>query len=195
MEKSSTPACQGFCGRAKPLRPAGVGVVLLSGEVRIRVDASLQPSIQSIQERGKWNSGHAVEGKREAGGSNCGLGVEVWEANLNDRGGEEAERWEAKSGRVFVEGREDRECIRGCGGYAEEEGSAEGGGSVQEVGFADEQPNTYESERNKHVAYVRERLQLLLSAKSSMWVPYIFGFLLLLGYGCFHFSFARTRTI
>ena len=44
-----------------------------------------------------------------------------------------------------------------------------------------QQPNTYEAERNKRVAKVQERLQLLLSAKSSMWVGSISGFFVILG--------------
>ena len=124
------------------------------------------------------------------GGNNCDQGIEDWEANLNVQGTGEAGRREASCGRVFVEGGEDIECIRDYGGAAqevgnvEEEGSVEEGVGAQEEGFVVQQPNTYEAERNKHVAKVQERLQLLLSAKSSMWVGSICGFLLFLGCGC-----------
>jgi hypothetical protein len=85
---------------------------------------------------------------------------------------------------VFVEGREDIECNRDCGGATQEEGNVEEEESVGESGFVVEQPNTYEVERNKHVAKVQERLQILLSAKTNMWVGSICGFLLFLGCGC-----------
>ena len=201
MEKSSTPACLGFCGRAKLLRPAGVDVVLASGEVQFRVAASLEPLFERLEGRGKCKSRHAAKGSGEAGGSNYGQGVEDWEANFNDQGREEAERREAKCGRVFVEGREDTKCIGDCGGNAQEEGnvdeegSAEEGGGVEEEGFGDQQPNTYEAERNKRVANVQERLQLLLSAKCSMWVGLTSGFFVFLGCGCCLFPFTRTGTM
>lgn len=86
--------------------------------------------------------------------------------------------------------KEDIECIRDCGGGAheeenvEEEGSVEKGVDAQEDGFVVQQPNTYKAKRNKHVAKVQEQLQLLLSAKSSMMVGLICGFLLFLDCGC-----------
>ena len=109
---------------------------------------------------------------------------------MNDQGQGEEERQEARCRRVFVEGREDIECIKDCGGGAQEEGHVEEEGSVEEgvgaqkEGFVMEQPNTYEAERNKHVTKVQERLQLLSSAKFSMWVGSICEFLLFLGCGC-----------
>ena len=132
---------------------------------------------------------HADEGRVEVGGSDC------------DQGQEEAQSREAKRRRVFVEGREDKECNMDCGGSAQEEGNAkeegsvEEGGGVQEEGFAVEEPGTYEAERNKRVAKVQEQLQLLLSAKYSMWVGSICGFLLFFGCGCSLFPFARTRSL
>ena len=69
---------------------------------------------------------------------------------MNDQGQEEVGRREARCRRVFVEGREDIEYIRDCGGSAheegnvEEEGSVGEGGGVQEEGFVVQQPNTYD---------------------------------------------------
>jgi hypothetical protein len=69
-------------------------------------------------------------------------------------------------------------------GNVGEEGSVEEGIGAQEVGFVVQQPNTYKAKRNKRVAKIQERLPLLLSAKSSMWVGSICGFSLFLGCGC-----------
>ena len=165
MEKSSTLACPGIFGRAKLLRPARVGVVLPSGEVGLVACGSSQPLLQCIEGRGKCKSSRAHEGRGEAGGSKCDQGIEDCEANSKVLGQGEAQRREARCGRLFVERRTD----------SDEEWSVEEGG-VQEEGLADQQPNTYEAERNKRVAKVQERLQLLLSAKSRMWVSSIFGF-------------------
>jgi hypothetical protein len=190
MEKSSTPACLGFFRHAKLLRPAGVGVVKVSGEVEFLVVVSLQPLLQCIEVRGQCELSHADGGRGEVGGKNCDQGIKDWEVNLNNQGHGEAERREARFRQVFMEGKEDIECIRDCGGGTQEEGNVEEEGSVeegvgtQEEGFAVQQPNTYEADRNKRVTKVQERLQLLFTAKSSMWVGSICGFSLFLGCGC-----------
>ena len=167
MEIFSTPSSLGIFGRAKLLRPARVGVVLPSAEVGLVGGGFSQPLLQCIERRGKCKSSHALEGRGEAGGGQCDQGIEDCEANSKVLGQGEAERQEARCGRLFVEIRED----------AKEEWSVEEGG-VREEGLADQQPNTYEAERNKRVAKVQERLQLLLSAKSKMWVSSIYGFCL-----------------
>ena len=130
------------------------------------------------------------------GGNNCDQGVEDWEANLSDKGQGEVEKQDARYRQVFVERREDIECIRDRGGSVQEEGHVEEEGSVEEgvgaedKGFAMQQPITYKAERNKRVANAQERLQLLLNAKLSMWVGSNSGFLLFLGGGCSLFPFA-----
>ena len=190
MEKSSTPACLGFFGRAKLVRPVGVGGVKASGEVEFLAPVSFQPPLQCIEVRGQCELSHADEGRGEVGGINSHHGVEDWEANLCDQGRGGAERQHARCRRVFVEGREHIDCSREYGGgaqeeeHVEEDGSVEEGIGAKEEGFVVQEPNTYESERNKRVAKVQGRLQLLLSAKISMWVAIISRFLLFLGVGC-----------
>ena len=201
MEKSPTPACLGFCGRVKLMRHVGVGVVNASGEVDFLANVSFQPMLQCIEVRGQCALSRAADGRGEVGGNNCHQRVQDWEADLTDQGQGEAEKQEASCRRVFVEGRKDIESIGDCGGGMQEEGhvqkekKVEVGVGAEEEAFGVQQPNTYEAERNKRVAKVQERLQLLLSAKSDMWVGLISGFLLFLGSGCSLFPFARTGSL
>ena len=184
MENSSKPACLGIFGRAKLLRPARVGLVLPCGEVGLVGGGSSQPLSQCIEGRGKCKSSNAHEGRGEARGTKNDQGIEDYQANSKVLGQGEAERREDRCRRLFVEGRED----------AEEECSVEEGG-VPEEGLAEHQPNPYEAERNIRVAKVQERLQLLLSAKSRMWVSSFYGFLFLVGSKYLLFPFARTGTM
>jgi hypothetical protein len=164
--------------------------VKLSGGVVLHAAVCLKPPAQCIKKRGQFEWSHADEGRKEVGGNNCDQGIHDWGASLNVQGPGEAGRREASCGRVFIEGGEDIECNMDCGGVAQEEGNVEdegfredGVGALEE-GFAVQQPNTYEAERNKRVAKVQERLQILLSAKTSMWVGSFCGFLLWLSSGC-----------
>jgi hypothetical protein len=125
MEKSSMSACLRFFGLAKLLLHVGVGVVHVSREVKFLGASSLQLVFQCIEGRGQCELSHADEGTGEMRGSNCDHEIEDWEANLNDQGQEEVERWEARCRRVFVEGREDIECIRDYEGSAHEEGNVD----------------------------------------------------------------------
>ena len=182
MEKSTTPACLGFFKRANLLRPADVGVLKAIGECELNGFVSLKPPTQCNEERRQCERVHAYERRGEVGGNNCEQGIEGWEADLNVQGPGGAERREGSCGRFIVGGEEDTECSKDCGGAAQEEGSVEQEGSVeegvgaQEDGSGVHQTNTYEAARNKRVAKVQERLQLLLSAKTSMWVGPICGF-------------------
>ena len=86
MEKSPTPACLGFCGRVKLLRPAGVGVVNTNGEVDFLAAVSFQPMLQCIEVRGECELSRTAEGRVKVGGNNCDQGAEDWKANLTDQG-------------------------------------------------------------------------------------------------------------